>query len=80
MTGEKRIALLTGASGGIGRAAAAAFRREGWQVIGTDQNSPGEDVALDRFVKEDLADPKAHVHAIADATAGFLVNALRQEE
>lgn len=28
----------------------------------------------------DLADPKAHVHAIADATAGFLVNALRQGE
>ena len=37
---QRRRVLVTGVLGGIGRATAAAFRAEGWWVIGTDRAEP----------------------------------------
>ena len=37
MSADQRRVLVTGVLGGIGRATAAAFRADGWWVIGTDR-------------------------------------------
>lgn len=41
-TQSERVALITGAAGGIGRALVAVFEAQGWRVVSTDR------VALDR--------------------------------
>lgn len=50
-----RLVLITGVAGGIGRAAAAAFRRDGWSVVGVDRTAPTSDLSVDEFVRADLA-------------------------
>lgn len=48
-----RVALITGAAGGIGRALCAEFRKSGYRVIATDiVEFPG--LMCDRFIKADL--------------------------
>lgn len=70
-TQGERVALITGAAGGIGRALVATFEAQGWRVVSTDR------VALDR--------PSHVVGSLADLsrpdTAGgaALIAALRAE-
>jgi NAD(P)-dependent dehydrogenase (short-subunit alcohol dehydrogenase family) len=51
----KRHALVTGVSGGLGGAIAAAFRDEGWAVTGVDLKPPSDQSTIDRFERADLA-------------------------
>ncbi|MEM9748952.1 MAG: SDR family oxidoreductase [Actinomycetota bacterium] len=51
---EKTV-IVTGACGGIGRAAGATFQRSGWRVIGVDRSEAPDDLEVDRFVQADLA-------------------------
>lgn len=39
---EKRVMMITGAAGGIGRATVKLFSDKGWKVIGVDRNQFGE--------------------------------------
>jgi 2-hydroxycyclohexanecarboxyl-CoA dehydrogenase len=55
---EPRIALVTGANGGIGRATTAALSAAGHEVVGLDLQ-PGDDPALTRSIALDLADAAA---------------------
>jgi len=48
---EARVALITGALGGIGAAAVCAFRRAGFEVVGADRQ-PGADVTTDVATSE----------------------------
>jgi NAD(P)-dependent dehydrogenase (short-subunit alcohol dehydrogenase family) len=61
----ERVALITGAVGGIGSATVALFRREGWHVIGMDRDAE-EAADADRFVATDLGDDKAVAAAIEE--------------
>ena len=50
----QRVAVVTGACGGVGAATAAAFTAAGWFVVGIDRLPPPAGVQLDRFVHADL--------------------------
>ena len=52
---SSRHVLITGVCGGIGAAAAAAFREEGWSVIGVDRSEPTDAIAVDRFEMVDVS-------------------------
>jgi NAD(P)-dependent dehydrogenase (short-subunit alcohol dehydrogenase family) len=55
----KKVALITGALGGIGSAITSAFLDEGWQVFGLDRNAPKESLKGANYKVCDLADPTA---------------------
>jgi len=51
--------LITGAAGGIGRAAVALFAEKGWNVIGVDRNEFGEDFPKSGlFIRSDISRPE----------------------
>ncbi len=62
---ERRVALVTGSSGGIGRATVVALAASGHEVIGLDLRA-GDDPLLGRSIALDLADGPA-VEALCDS-------------
>lgn len=48
------LALVTGVSGGIGRAVAQRFTAEGYRVFGIDRTERSPDLSVDRYSKVDL--------------------------
>ena len=56
---DKRSVLITGANGGIGRAAVLEFSRLGWDVIGVDRDPLGFEFPEDGlFIQSDLSRPE----------------------
>lgn len=54
-----RTLLITGAAGGIGRAAVALFSQKGWRVIGVDRNLFGDDFPQNGlFIHSDISRPE----------------------
>ncbi len=51
-----RVALITGAAGGIGSATAQAFAQAGWRVVGVDRTQPADTSSLHRFATADISD------------------------
>lgn len=77
---DGRVALITGATGGLGRAAATVFARDGWRLalVGRDADSLAEVAAAagaadDRWVAAtgDLRDPEAAAAVVRTATDRF---------
>ena len=55
----KRVVVITGVAGGIGRATAITFADEGWHVVGVDLDRQGTLPAVHHFVQADVADIEA---------------------
>jgi len=64
-----RVAVVTGAAGGIGHATARAFSEAGWRVVGVDRQPINEYTGLGHTVQVDIADPQSieaiHEHVMA---------------
>jgi NAD(P)-dependent dehydrogenase (short-subunit alcohol dehydrogenase family) len=79
-TGDARVALITGASSGIGRATALAFAREGYRTVLADvDEAQGRESAsgceqegvASRFVQCDVSDESSVQNLIAEAVSSF---------
>lgn len=58
MNNHKKVVLITGASGGIGRAAVRLFSEKGWSVIGVDRQEFGKEFPEDGlFIQSDISEP-----------------------
>jgi glucose 1-dehydrogenase len=56
---EKRVMLITGAAGGIGRSIVEVFAQEGWRVIGVDRAEFGEGFPAEGvFIRADISEPQ----------------------
>src|SRR5260221_14231991 len=70
-----KVALVTGASSGIGLACVARFVREGARVVGLDVTEPHDDLDIPAganeasFVQADVRDETAIANAVAAAVA-----------
>lgn len=51
---SQRVAIITGACGGVGSATAEVFAREGWYTVGIDRLPPPDGHHMARFVQADL--------------------------
>ncbi len=50
--------MITGASGGVGRATVTLFHEKGWKVVGVDRSDIADDFPADcLFVKADISNP-----------------------
>ncbi len=63
MADEKRIMLITGAAGGIGRATVKYFAEHGWRVIGVDRAEFGEPFPENGlYIQADISDSQQIEH------------------
>lgn len=58
MSNRKKVALITGAEGGIGQAVVQVFLDHGWRVIGVDRCQNAENSSDDFYsIEADISDP-----------------------
>ena len=67
---QSKIVLITGAGGGIGRAAVQLFAEKGWRVIGVDRLPYGEGFPANGcFIQADISHPEAAEGIFSQARA-----------
>lgn len=71
MSTQDKVAVITGASQGIGAALLAAYRAAGWKVVATSRSIPPSDDPGVVTVAGDIADPATAQEAVAAAIAHF---------
>jgi len=70
-TPDRKVAIVTGSSRGIGAALARAYRREGWAVVGSSRSStPSDDVDM-LIVDGDIAQPETTERIVGEALERF---------
>jgi len=67
---EDHVVLITGAGGGIGRAAVHYFAENNWRVIGVDRNEFGEGFPPSGcFIRADISNPESTAQIFKQARA-----------
>ncbi|MFL5780437.1 MAG: SDR family NAD(P)-dependent oxidoreductase [Thermoleophilaceae bacterium] len=66
-----KVAVVTGASRGIGAAVAAAFRRAGYAVVATSRSIPSSDESGFLTVRGDIAQADTAERVVEGAVGGF---------
>ncbi len=66
----RRVVLITGVAGGIGRSTAAVFLRHGWFVAGIDRRDDGSSLGIDVFGQLDASLPDIDAR-VAELVAGL---------
>ncbi len=72
---EDLTVLITGASGGVGRATVTLFNEKGWKVVGVDRSEKAEDFPESGlFVRADISNPDdiARVYEATNQFCGHL--------
>ncbi|MHB9140027.1 MAG: SDR family NAD(P)-dependent oxidoreductase, partial [Victivallaceae bacterium] len=64
-----KVAVITGASSGLGKAAAIRFMQAGVKVAGISRSKP--DVELDLWIKADITSPKDRKRILEQITGKF---------
>ena len=67
MPGSQKVAIITGASQGIGAGLAAAFRRTGYAVVGTSRSIRPSDEADVLTVQGDIAEAETAQRVVEQA-------------
>jgi NAD(P)-dependent dehydrogenase (short-subunit alcohol dehydrogenase family) len=62
----QRIAVITGAAGGIGAATAGVFTEAGWYVIGLDRRELPSGLQVSRYIASDVSLPDSVEQAFAN--------------
>ena len=70
MNSDKRVMLITGAAGGIGRATVELFTEKGWTVIGVDRNQFESFPDQGLFIQADISEP-SNLEKIYDSVQEF---------
>jgi len=71
MADRKKVMLITGAAGGIGRAVVDVFYEHGWRVVGVDRAEFGAGFPVDGlFIQADISEPQ-DIKTIYERTAEF---------
>jgi glucose 1-dehydrogenase len=85
MNDEKRVMMITGAAGGVGRATVQFFAQKGWRVIGVDRAEFGPGFPEDAFfIQADISRPENFTDIFERASAftnrldALINNAARQ--
>jgi NAD(P)-dependent dehydrogenase (short-subunit alcohol dehydrogenase family) len=65
----KRVVVITGVAGGIGRATATAFADEGWLVVGVDLRGAEQIAGMHHFIKADVSSAEASRRAFDEVAA-----------
>jgi NAD(P)-dependent dehydrogenase (short-subunit alcohol dehydrogenase family) len=71
-----RVAVVTGAGGGLGQATVAAFQAEGWHVVGIDRIETAAVEYGNAYIRADLADAAAVETAFAEVAVLGTIDAL----
>src|SRR4029077_10051242 len=69
--GSQKVAVITGASQGIGAGLTAAYRRAGYAVVGTARSIPSSDASDFVTVQGDIVDADTAQHVVDDALDRF---------
>lgn len=65
----KRVVIITGAAGGIGRAASLLFDTAGWQVVGVDKNKVIDLPGVAHFIRTDISQPDTPEQILDEVSA-----------
>ena len=71
MTVEQKVAVVTGASRGIGAGVVEGYRKQGYAVVATSRSIPASDDPQVHTVRGDLADPDTAARVVDAALERF---------